>query len=732
MATVSEITNTPLSGMNHIDALLDSGPDWNYLAASREDLITTLTYTFSTASGNEVAQPGEVLSYNGALQAFSASQQAAARTAFAYIAQVTGIKLVETTAGSEAQIHLANANITQSNVTGLCSWHSSYSYQGSDLVSYDADAYVYLDNVEWGAQNGNLAPGGNGYETLLHELGHALGLKHPFETTNDNKAVLAGAQDNTSNTLMSYTDAGGPYTTYRQDDIAALNWLYGGDGLRGTLGINATGRYITGTNGADTLMGTAANDTFEGDGGNDMIYGGSGTDTAVFRGVRNDYTFANLANGDLQVTNKAGSTANDGIDILSSIDILRFADASVSRAEVVDTTAPSVPSLAVTKNVNGYAAGDTPVVTGATEAGASVKIYTSTNILVGSATADATGLFTAKLSPFNDGMNYQVYATATDGAGNISVASPMVAFNVDAHAPAIPTAALAYNQGSNLATFSGTGEAGTTIQLVHTSGLIEIAEAKVGADGKWSVTTSPLPNGSYPVIAVAVDAAENSTSSGVTLNFSVSSPNNIDGTAGNDKLAAAAGGNAINGGAGIDTVVYAGARSSYTVAKEVWGFGVTDNAGNGGHDALINVERVQFADGFVALDIDGSAGEVFRLYQAAFDRPAEAAGLGYWLWGKDQGLSLADMAHQFMTGQPEFDALYGTNPSNTEFVNHLYANVLHRAAEGAGYDYWMGVLNSQGATREQVLTFFSESPENQAQVIGSIQNGITYTPWATA
>jgi serralysin len=729
MATVSDITTTPLSGLNHIDALVDSGPDWNYLTTAGGAPVYAINYTFSIASGNEVAQSGDQLPYSGGLQAFSATQQATVRSALAYITQLTGIQFVETAVGTDAQVHLAYANLLQSNVTGLCSWHSSYSYSGTSLKTYDADAYVYLDNVEWGAQNNNLAPGGKGYETLLHELGHALGLKHSFETTGDNKAVLPSSQDNTSNTLMSYTDVGGPYTTYRQDDVAALNWLYGGDGLRGALGMNATGgRYITGTNGADTLMGTAADDTFEGDGGNDMIYGGSGTDTAVFRGVRNDYTFANLANGDLQVTNKAGSTANDGVDTLSSIEILRFADASVARAAVVDTTAPSVPSLAVTKNANGYAAGDTPVVTGATEAGASVKIYTSTNILVGSATADATGLFTA----FNDGMNYQVYATATDGAGNVSVASPMIAFNVDAHAPAIPTASVSYNQGSNLATFTGTGEAGTTIQLVHTGALIEIAEAKVGADGKWSVTTSPLPNGGYPVIAVAVDAAENSTSSGVTLNFSVSSPNNIDGTDGNDMLAAAVGGNAINGGAGVDTAVYAGARANYTVAKEVWGFGVTDKAGNGGHDALIDVERVQFADGFVALDIGGSAGEVFRLYQAAFGRPAESAGLGYWLWGKDQGLSLADMSKQFMTGQPEFDALYGTNPTNNEFVNHLYANVLHRAAEGAGYDYWMGVLDTNSATRAQVLTFFSESPENQAQVIGSIQNGIAYTPWVTA
>ena len=723
MATVSDVTTTPLSGLNHIDALLDSGPDWNYLTNAGN----TLRYTFSIASGNEVAQTGETLPYTGSLQAFTAAQQAATRTAFAYLSAVTGIQFVETASGTDADIHMADANLPASNVTGLCSWHSSYSYSGTRLATYSADAYVYLDNVEWWSQNGSLTPGGRGYETLLHELGHALGLKHSFDANTDNATVLPQAQDNTSNTLMSYTDLGGPYSTYRQDDIAALRWLYGGDGLGGALGMNSQNgaRYITGTSGGDSLRGTTANDTLEGDGGNDMIYGGDGTDTAVFRGLRNDYSFANLANGDLQVTNKAGSTAADGVDTLSSIEVLRFADASVARADVGSA---AVPSLAVTKNANGYAAGDTPVVTGAAQAGATIKIFTSTNILVGSATADASGLFSAKLSAFNDGTNYQVYATATDAAGNVSGHSLTAAFNVDAHAPTIPTSLLQYSQGSNLATFSGTGEAGTTIQLVETSAFIAIAQATVGADGKWTVNTSPLPNADYHITAVSADAADNATSSGTTLNFSVNSAANITGTTGNDKLVAAAGGNAINGAAGIDTAVYAGNRASYTVAKEVWGYGVTDNAGNGGHDSLINVERVQFSDGYMALDVDGNAGEVFRLYQAAFDRPAEAAGMGYWLWRMDNGTSLDQMSLEF-TKQPEFNTFYGSNPSNADFVTHLYANVLDRAPEGAGYDYWMNVLNTNGATRAQVLAFFSESPENQAQVIGSIQDGIAYTPW---
>lgn len=724
MATVSDITTTPLSGLNYIDALLDSGPDWNYLTTSSGTPITTLTYTFSITSGTEDPASAQQ-NFTGPQQAFSASQQDATRAAFAYMSKLTGIQFAETADGNAAQIHLSNVNLITSNVTGLCSGHWSYNYSGTQLTSYDADAYVYLDNVEWNYQNINLAPGGQGYETLLHELGHALGLKHPFEDS----ITLPASQDNTSNTLMSYTDVGGPYSTYRQDDIAALMWLYGDDGLRGKLGINSTtgARYLVGTSGADVVTGTGADDKLEGDGGNDMIDGGAGTDTAVFRGNRSNYTFSALANGNLQVTSKDGS---DGVDTLHSVEQLQFADQTVRSADVVnaDTTAPSAPTLTVTKNANGYAAGSSPAVTGAAEANATVNVYTADKTLVGTTTADASGVWSLTTKAFTDGTGYQIYATATDAAGNTSAPSGAVTFNIDAHAPVIPTAALAQND--NQVTFNGTGEAGTTIELIRAGDFIDVATTTVGADGKWSVTTSPLPNGSYTISTVSVDLADNATSAASTLTFNVASTANVSGTAGNDKLAPAGANGAIDGGDGIDTVALAGPRSNYTVAKETWGYGVTDNAGSGGHDALINVERLQFSDGSgVALDLSGSAGQAFRLYQAALDRPAEKAGLGFWIYQLDRGLTLDDMVQDIINTQPEFIQKYGSNPTDAQFVELLYANVLHRTPDAAGYNFWLNALTTHNTTHVGIVKFFSESPENQAQVIGSIQNGIEYTPW---
>jgi hypothetical protein len=719
MATVSDITTTPISGLNHIDALLDTGPDWNYLTPAGN----TLYYTFSITSGNETGQTGQ--------EGFTLAQQVATRSAFDYISKLTGIQFVEAVNGTDAQIHLCNVNLQGSNVTGLCSWHSSYTYSGAQLASYDADAYVYLDNVEWFTQNRNLNPGGYGYETLLHELGHALGLKHPF----DDSIHLPASQDNTSNTLMSYTDAGGPHASYSPYDVAALNWLYGGDGLGGALGINSTtgARYITGTSGADTLTGTAANDKLEGDGGNDMIDGGLGLDTAVFRGVRSNYTFAGLSNGDLVVTSKDGI---DGVDTLRSIETLQFQDMSVSRADVapVDNVAPAQPTLVVTMNANGYTTGNTPLVSGKAEAGSTVKVYNSVgNQLVGTATADANGLWTTKLNVYADGQSYSVYANATDAAGNVSVASTAAAFKVDSTPPVVPTYTMAYTAGTNHATFDGTAEAGTTIELVRSGDLQTIARTKVGNDGNWHLETSSLPNGNYTVSVVSLDLADNGSSAATRPTFTVNSTANITGTGGNDVLHPGAGSNGVDGGAGIDTAIYAGSRSNFTVAQEAWGFGVNDNVGSGGHDALINVERVKFDDGSLALDVEGSAGQIFRLYSAAFSRPAEADGLGYWIWRMDSGTTLKQVAKEFMTGQPEFDALYGVNPTNESFVMQLYHNVLHRDPDADGFNYWVNVLAQSGdktEARTQMLIGFSDSLENQALVVGSLKQGLAYTPWA--
>lgn len=127
-------------------------------------------------------------------------------------------------------------------------------------------------------------------------------------------------------------------------------------------------------------------------------------------------------------------------------------------------------------------------------------------------------------------------------------------------------------------------------------------------------------------------------------------------------------------------------------------------------------------------DIDGVAGQAYRLYAAAFDRTPDPAGLGYWIDMMDKGVSLRAAAAGF-TGSQEFIDLYGAHTSDAQFVDLLYQNTLHRAPDADGRQFWVDAMQLQGAQREELLAQFSESPENQAQVIGAIQDGIVFTPW---
>ena len=202
----------------------------------------------------------------------------------------------------------------------------------------------------------------------------------------------------------------------------------------------------------------------------------------------------------------------------------------------------------------------------------------------------------------------------------------------------------------------------------------------------------------------------------------------LNGTAGNDSFNGLAGNDTISGGAGLDTAIYAGKRADFTITAAGANFTVQDKTGAEGTDTVNQVERLQFADMTVALDINSTAGVAYRIYQAAFNRTPDLAGLGYWIGQMDKGQTLGDVAKSFVASD-EFHRLYGNSPTNEQVINAYYQNVLHRAPDQAGLDYWLGQLASGKDTQATALAGFSESTENQAQVIAKIQNGIDFIPF---
>jgi hypothetical protein len=189
--------------------------------------------------------------------------------------------------------------------------------------------------------------------------------------------------------------------------------------------------------------------------------------------------------------------------------------------------------------------------------------------------------------------------------------------------------------------------------------------------------------------------------------------NVLKGYTGNDR---------IDGGPGTDTAYFSGFKSKYQITKSGTAISVS---GPDGADTLLNVERLHFDDFTLAFDLNSNAGQAYRLYQAALNRTPDKVGLGAQIGGLDSGMSLLQIAQNFMDSA-EFKMKYGANLSNSGFVTQLYSNVLHRAPDASGYAHQVGALDSAAASRAQLLVNFSESPENQAALIGVIQNGIEY------
>jgi serralysin len=320
LALETDLSETELSAVS----ALFHGTEWSG---------TTITYSFPDAStdfGPDAASYGGGEAYAGFEQANSLLQEQV-RQALAMLASLVPITFVELTGSEDADAILRFA-MTNATSTAFGYFPGGSAEAGDIWFSADG---VYFDNP---------LAGSYGFQTILHELGHAFGLKHGHDTSG--YGALPAELDGMTSSVMTYRSYIGAHDDYYQNeadsyaqsfmpyDIAALQSLYGinwntnagrtvytWDEVTGEMSINGVGQ------GAPVGPEVFA-----------TIWDGGGRDILMLRNFSDDQTI------DL----RPGGGAHFDDDLLADLSSSVVADANIYFALSPDGTRRSLIEVAKT------------------------------------------------------------------------------------------------------------------------------------------------------------------------------------------------------------------------------------------------------------------------------------------------------------------------------------------------------------------------------------------------
>jgi hypothetical protein len=182
----------------------------------------------------------------------------------------------------------------------------------------------------------------------------------------------------------------------------------------------------------------------------------------------------------------------------------------------------------------------------------------------------------------------------------------------------------------------------------------------------------------------------------------------------------------VDGGPGIDTVVYDKPIANYVVSPGVNGIEVSSANFSEGSDWLLNIERLQFKDKSLAFDLEGHAGIAAKTLGLVFGQEAVSV-------PKYMGICLDYLDNKQMTAaQLMHEALavrLGADAQNAEkLVSFLYERLTGMVPIQSEKDKYVSWITSGAYTPDTLAVFASELALNPVvtQLTGLATTGIAF------
>ncbi|MFI3156852.1 MAG: calcium-binding protein [Methylococcaceae bacterium] len=260
---------------NTILRALTTGENWNG-STRGEPLTISFSFISSLPDYYQSVSPedGDVNDFLGwvdetnpaSFSTFTQNQQLATYQAMLAWASVANITFTNAgTDNTNAVITFGNADFTNDpDHYGITTGRGSSLSEGQN--HYYGDIWLNTLGPKGAANLNQTSLGEDGYETILHELGHALELEHPFGGFNN----LSAEVEDQLHTTMSYTNANITYDGVQWYpsapmlyDILAIQTLYGPNMQNHAFNDNYTFSTDANSPSIDALWDAGGNDTFD-------------------------------------------------------------------------------------------------------------------------------------------------------------------------------------------------------------------------------------------------------------------------------------------------------------------------------------------------------------------------------------------------------------------------------------------------------------------------------------